>query len=73
MHKKNYSANYSTTNTQEEDRFVYMMMCDALGRRFDKIALNEKKYGDNDENVRFKVGTGNLFSMGSQHMLLQMW
>ena len=32
-----YSTNYSTKNTQEEDRFEYMIMGDALGRQFEKI------------------------------------
>ena len=43
-----YSTNYSTKNTQEEDRFENMMMCDAWGRIFNKIAPNEKIDEDDD-------------------------
>ena len=56
-----YSTNYSTTNTQEEDRFEYMMMCDALGRRFEKIS-HQNEVNENVENIDFKQGMGHMIS-----------
>ena len=49
-------------NTHEEYGFEYIMMCDASGKRFDKIAPTEKIDEDDDENVRFKLGMENLIS-----------
>ena len=56
-----YSTNYSTKNAQEEDRFEYMMMCDALGRRFEKIS-HQNEVNENVENIDFKQGMGHMIS-----------
>ena len=56
-----YCTNYSTKHTQEEDRFEYMMMCAALGRRFEKMKTTEEIKNEN-KDLDFKKGMGNLIS-----------